>query len=102
METIPGELRDIHARLDGQDARLNRMEAGLADNTAKTERIERAVQENTAITSVNTELLGDIRNALIFGRIGTKIFKWLGTVSTAGMALYAIYYAATHGGKPPP
>lgn len=62
--------------------------------TARVEHIEKAVAENT-------ELTRDIRDAVVAGRIATKVIKWLGAVAAACSALWVAFYQATHSGKAP-
>lgn len=62
--------------------------------TLRVEKIERAVEENT-------ELTRDIRDAVVAGRIATKVIKWLGAVAAAGSALWVAFWQLTHHGKTP-
>ena len=62
--------------------------------TLRVEKIERAVEENT-------ELTRDIRDAVVAGRIATKVIKWLGAVAAAGSALWVAFWQLTHQGKAP-
>lgn len=68
-DTIPGELSAIKARLDEGDRRM------LA--------IERALEDNTRMTAESGEVIKDVRDALVFARVGTKIIKWLGALGAA-------------------
>lgn len=75
--TIPGELSAINDRLDKGEERF--------------EKLERAVAENTRITTESAEITRDIRDALIFARVGTKIIKWLGVLGGAAVAVLTLW-----------
>jgi hypothetical protein len=53
--------------------------------------IERAVEHNTRITAESGEVIKDVRDALIFARIGTKVIKWLGAVGALVVTAFTIY-----------
>lgn len=72
-DTIPGQLEEIRERLDEGDRRMLGIESQVAENTALT-------RENTRITVESAEVVKDIRDALVFARVGTKIIKWLGAL----------------------
>lgn len=91
IETIPGELQEIHARLDAGDARMGRMEGAIAENTAETVAIKKAVDENTEVTK-------DIRDLMTTGRVGRKVLIWVGGVAGALMALWQAWTAVSGGG----
>lgn len=76
-ESIPGELAAIHTRLDEGDRRMGD--------------IERAVEENTRITADSAEVLRDVRDALIFARVGTKLIKWLGALGAAAVTALTLW-----------
>lgn len=80
QDTIPNQLDDIRNRLDSGDRRMTRIEEQIAENT---------------------DLTKDIRDALVFGRVGTRIIKWSGAIAGACLSMYGVFYALTHGGKPP-
>lgn len=61
--------------------------------TTRVEHIERAVAENTDLTR-------DIRDAVVAGRVATKVIKWLGAVAAAGSALWVAWQQMRHGSKP--
>lgn len=57
----------------------------------------------------NTELTQEIRDIMAAARVGFKVLgglgtvaKWIGTIAGAGVALYSLWYAITHGGATPP
>jgi hypothetical protein len=65
QETQPGELLEaVNKRLDDGDARMGRIEEGLADNTAATNRIE-------ANTSDLIEAFANLKGAF-------KVLNWIG------------------------
>lgn len=67
-DSVPAQLDEIRARLERGDARM----------TA----IEKAVAENTEITK-------DIRDALVAGRVISRLARWLGGLAIAASAIYA-------------
>ena len=80
QDSIPGELAAIHARLDKGELRF----AAL----------ERAVAENTRITAESAGVITEVRDALIFARVGTRIIKWLGAlgaVAATGITLWTAW-----------
>jgi hypothetical protein len=84
-ETIPGQLEEIRQRLDEGDRQFVSMRQQLSENTALT-------RENTRVTLESAEVVRDIRDALVFARVGTKIIKWLGglgAVIATGFTLWS-------------
>lgn len=79
-DSIPGQLEEIRSRLDKGD-----------DRFAK---IELAVKENTEITK-------DIRDAVVAGRVATRLIKWLGALALAISALWALFHQVSNCGHPP-
>ena len=86
QDTIPGELAAIHARLDKGDQKFTSL--------------ERDVAENTRITAESAEVLREVRDALIFARVGTKRIKWLGAIGGFAPEFYSAYGSSTHGSLP--
>jgi len=76
-ETIPDELHAIHERLDNGEARFNRL--------------ERAVEENTRITKESSEVINDVRDLLVFARVGTKLIRWLGALGALAVAALTVW-----------
>lgn len=83
IETIPGELNEIHLRLNAGEKRM--------------QNIERALEDNTAITR-------DIKDILDAARVGFKVlgglgavFKWAGIVAGALVAIWSFILAVSHG-----
>lgn len=79
-DTIPGQLAEIRSRLDKGDARFEKLEKSLAENT---------------------EITKDIRDVVVTGRVMTKITKWVGAVALAISAVWALWHQATNGVHPP-
>lgn len=93
METMPGELSEIHRRLNVGEDRMKNIEADLAANTALT-------IENTALTRDIKELLDAAKMGLkVIGGLGTA-FKWAGGIAAAATAIYTFIYVLTHGNIP--
>lgn len=98
------------------DSRIDALERALADGLGNvdrrldrgSERMDDMQAELTANTTVTTE----VRDLLATARSGIKVLGWIGNaglwlvkaagvLATAGMALYAAWYAVTHGGDLP-
>ena len=95
QRAIDKSLKPIHERLD----------LGAKKMDAQGEGIGALRQELAA----NTATTNEVRELLAVGKSGLKVLgwlgsagKWLGTLATAGVALYAFFYAITHGGQLPP
>ena len=67
--------------------RLKRLEGGIAENTEITREVRDIVQTGRALFR--------------FGEGFGRFVGWAARVAGAGAAIWAIVYAATHGGKPP-
>ena len=80
QETIPGQLAEIRSRLDKGDARFEKLEKSLAENT---------------------EITKDIRDVVVTGRVMTKLTKWIGSIALAISAVWALWHHATSGVQPP-
>jgi hypothetical protein len=87
LPTVEDRLASIEERLERGSDRMDSMQDELSANTA-----------------VTTE----VRDLLTAGKGGLKVLgwfgvfaKWLGGIATAIAALWALYYAATHGGQLP-
>lgn len=78
-DSVPGQLEEIRKRLDKGDRRF--------------ETLETAVRENTEITK-------DIRDAVVAGRVATKLIKWLGAVALAVSAIWALVHQVKAGHPP--
>lgn len=71
-------------------------------------RLESAIAANTALTHANAETTQEIREILETGKAlfrfasgFGRVIRWLSGVISAGGVLWAVIYAASHGGKPP-
>lgn len=76
--TVPGQLDEIQHQLRAGDRRM----------TA----IERQLEENTRITQESKETLQEVRDALVFARVGTKIVKWLGGIGAVAVSLWQLWH----------
>lgn len=83
------------------DDRLTAIEERLDRGSQRMDLIDESLKENT-------ELTREIRDLIAAARLGFKVlgglgmvFKWIGTVATAGLAMWAAIYAITHNGVPP-
>ncbi len=83
-KTIPGELHAIKQRLAEGDKQMVEMRQQIAENTALT-------RENNRVTVESAEVTKDIRDALIFARVGTKIIKWLGALGAVFVTGFTIW-----------
>ncbi len=72
---------------------IDSMPGKLDALTERVVHIERAVAENTEITR-------DIRDALVAGRVMTKVLKWCGAIAAACSALWVAWQQMRHGVKP--
>lgn len=77
----------IEERLKQGDERMGRIETGLAENTAATKDVLDVME--AAKTGFR-----------VLGHMGTAAV-WVGKLAAAGSAVWAAWYAITHGGKPP-
>ena len=53
--------------------------------------LERAVEENTRLTAEYGEVVKDVRDALVFARVGTKIIKWLGGIGAVFVTGFTLW-----------
>jgi hypothetical protein len=97
MNTI-GDSSSIKHRLDESDVRHAKIAAWVGALNSRLDRndkrfdcLESAVAENTKITAESAEVTRDIRDALIFARVGTKIIKWLGVLGGAAVAVLTLW-----------
>jgi hypothetical protein len=96
------ERRDHSHDLHNQNLRrFQEIEAQLAKGGRRMEAIERELRDNTSVTR-------EVRELMELGRSGFKVLgwlgvaaKWVGSLAAAAAAVWALVYAATHGGKPP-
>ena len=99
--TMPGELQAIHARLDVGTDRIKKIESVQA-------KMQAVQAEMHSVMLRNGDTMSEIRDIMAAARVGFKVLgglgsaaKWLGTIAAAGVAIYAAFYALTHGGMPP-
>jgi len=90
-DSIPGQLDAIRARLDHGEQWMRQIEGAVAENTVLT---RGALERLDAAATV----LGDIKDAQTFGRVGKKIVVGLGAVAGAGAAIAAAWHTFL-GGK---
>jgi hypothetical protein len=82
-----GHLDDIYARLEQGDKRMTH--------------IESSITANTEATLEARDILVAAKGAFkVLGWLGV-VFKWVGGISTAAVAIYVAFYVLTHGGKLP-
>jgi hypothetical protein len=78
--TVPGQLDAINLRLEAGERRMRKIELAVAENT---------------------EITRDIRDAVIAGRVATKVVKGIGALAVAGSAIWAVVYQLLHNGQLP-
>lgn len=95
QRAIDRSLRPIHERLDRGAEKMDAQGEGIG-----------ALRQELA---ANTATTNEVRELLAVGKSGLKVLgwlglagKWLGTLATAGVAIYAAIYAVTHNGQLPP
>lgn len=98
--TIPGELRDIHDRLDAGDNRMGRIEEALQENTNATRAALAKLDKLGADIATNNEMTKDIRDVQTAGRVLTKLIKWGGGIGAAVAGFAGAWYAVMGGGGP--
>lgn len=64
-------------------------------------RLEHNIAENTEITREVRDVVNTGRALFRFAEGFGRFLGWTARVAGAGAALWAVFYAATHGGKPP-
>lgn len=81
--------------------RLEAIEVRLARGSVRMDEFATELKRNTDATE-------DIREILQAARLGFKVigglgavFKWVGTLAGAAVAIWGLIYALTHGGVPP-
>ncbi len=89
-DTVPGQLEEIRRRLNAGDRRFTELDRRLAENTELT-------RENTRITREAAEDIRDVRDALVFARVSTRLIKWLGAI---GALVGAVMTVLSHWKKP--
>lgn len=76
--------------------RLAAIEDRLRQGSGRMDRIERALGENTEATLEVRDLINTVQAGFkVLGWFGVAA-KWIGTLATAGAAVYAFIYAALH------
>lgn len=81
------DMSAMKERLDSGARRMNAMQTELS--------------ANTAVTTEVRDILDTVRSGLkVLGGLGT-FASWVGKLAAAGAAIYAFFYAITHGGTPP-
>lgn len=94
-DDIQDRLAAIDDRLDRGSARMDAIERGLRENTVATLEGNRDARE---VLELFRAVKGGIR---VLGWIGGAA-RWVGFIATAGTAIYAAWYAISHGGQLPP
>jgi hypothetical protein len=88
------DLALIHDRLEKGDQRMGRIEQSQA--LAK-----QAIDDNTEITSEIRDLITSVKTGFkVLGGLGIAA-KWVAAIAGAASAVWALIYAATHGGQLP-
>jgi hypothetical protein len=81
--------------------RFSEIDAQFAKGAERMAAIERELQNNTQVTREVRELMELGRNGFkVLGWFGVAA-KWVGSLAAAVAAVWALVYAAMHGGKPP-
>jgi hypothetical protein len=100
--TTPALERAFAARLSPINDRLDRGAAKMSSMANDIGEIRAELARNSTTTNEVRELLDVGRNGLkVLGWLGTAA-KWTSTVVAAGLSLYGVIYAVTHGGQLPP
>jgi hypothetical protein len=85
---------DVEARLTAIEQRLDRGSEHMG-------LIDEAIAENTTITREVLDLVNAFKGGMkVLGWLGTGA-AWLGKFAAAGVAIYGLIYALTHGGSSP-
>lgn len=84
LDTTPGKLDALAARVTHLEATAQRIDARGGENAERIARIESAVAENT-------ELTRDIRDVLIAGKVGGRFIKWFGGIVAGAAAVWAAW-----------
>lgn len=87
LDTVPGELRALHGRLDKGGERMSAIEGRLGNLETKMDK--------------NTEMTERIEEAVTAGKVGKKVVVVLGALAAAGSAIWVFVYQLLHGGKLP-
>lgn len=106
-------MNDKTTVLPTTEDRLAEIELRLDKGAARMQQLDDAVEENTRITAEGNAVTLEVRDMLAtgktvvkvlnwIGRFSMKLLVWSGKVAGAALALYAAFYAITHGGNPPP
>ena len=77
------------------------IEESLKDGTKRMDAMQAELSTNTATTTEVRDLLMTWKGAMAFFSGLGKLVGWMSRLAVAGGALWAAFYAATHGGKPP-
>ncbi|QOR55198.1 MAG: hypothetical protein SHS37scaffold296_15 [Burkholderiales phage 68_11] len=102
----PEQTAAIQRAIDKSLAPINlRLDRGAEKMDAQGD----AICAMRAELAANTATTNEVRELLNVGKSGLKVLgwlgaagKWLGTLATAGVAIYAFLYALGHGGQLPP
>ena len=95
------------------DARLSEIEGRLDRGSPRMDELSDAISENTRITEEGNHVIAEVREMLAAGKTVVKVLNWIGRaalktlvwagkIAGAAVAIYAAFYAITHGGQPPP
>lgn len=109
IETIPGELHELRdyvtQRFREGDARFNRIEASLAENTRKTDEVAKSIAENTESTQRVEKNTGELVEFFGSMQAAFKLFNMLGSLAkpvgyiAAAVAAVVGAWVALKGGK---
>lgn len=92
----------ISERLLAIDARLDRGAEKMDEQADRLKSVEAELRSNSETTREVRELLDAGKSGLrVLGWLGAA-GKWIGTLATAGIAVYGALYAITHNGQLPP
>lgn len=100
-------LRHTHMTRTPEE-RLTAIEERLRQGSERMNRFEQELKKNTEMTAEGNEATYEIRDLMdiakggfrVLGWIGVAV-KWLGTLAAGAVAIYAFFYAITHGGATP-
>ena len=98
---IDCQITAITERLAAGSLRMGELSARLGENTAATIATSTAVQRIDSATVDIRELLETGKALFKFASGFGRFARWVGGLAGAAAAVWALIYAATHGGKPP-
>lgn len=94
--------RDFDRTVDSLTAQMRHLAAEQTSTALRVAAADESMQAIRRELRANTEMTESIRDALIAGKVATKVLKWTGAIAMAVASIYTAAYMVLHNGVPPP